>query len=195
MPRLVLHDAGEELGQDRMTGHRGQPVVAGERRQLVDRSPRHVHGDEVRPALGQERRAERAEVLGGTHVRAPAGDRLHARGVEEARQGAAVEGLLVEPAGEEGGDLRIVDGARREERAQVDDGVALDVLHVAERPHGLGREGMPWHLRPVDPREVERAGPSDVAVEIEVVHALPYGRRRPADGIGPAIHPPCGRRR
>jgi hypothetical protein len=66
-----------------------------------------------------------------------------------------VERLLVEPAGEERGDVRIVDGARGEELAHVDHRVALDVLHVAERAHGIGAEGDPADVFPRDPVEVD----------------------------------------
>jgi hypothetical protein len=58
--------------------------------------------------------------------------------LEEAREREAMERFFVEPAREERRDLRIVDGARGEERARVDDRVALDVLHVAERAGGFG---------------------------------------------------------
>jgi len=78
-------------------------------------------------------------------------------GGEEAGERAAVEGLLVKPAGEEGRHLGVIHGARREEGAQVNDGVRLDVLHVAERAQDVGGEAMAGDVVPVDAGEVEGA--------------------------------------
>src|SRR5438045_3103917 len=52
MPRLVAHDAGEELAQDGVAGYLGEALVADQRGELVDRAPGHVHADEVGPEPG-----------------------------------------------------------------------------------------------------------------------------------------------
>src|SRR5262249_23144007 len=122
---LVADDAGEEIVQDRVILGGGEELVAGERRQLVDRAPGHVHGDEVGPRLRQQRRRRRLDALGEARARATALRRRMAGGVEEAAERAAVERLLVEPAGEERRDLGLVERARLCELALVDDRVAL----------------------------------------------------------------------
>ena len=86
----------------------GEPPVAGERRELVDRAPRHVHRHEVGPRPGEPRRRQRLDPLRQALLGPHSRHDVVARGLEEARQGPRVERLLVEPAGEEGGDLGVV---------------------------------------------------------------------------------------
>src|SRR5437870_8965444 len=147
-----------------------EPAVAGERRELVDRSPRHVHRDEVRPRPGEPCRRHRLDPLRqallGSH---PKYD-VVACGLQEACQGPAMERLVVEPAGEEGGDLGVVERPRRQQRAQVDEGMCLDVLHVAERAYRLRRQRVARHVVPRDAGEIEGARPGNVGDEIEPVH-------------------------
>jgi hypothetical protein len=87
--------------------------------------------------------------------------------LQEAGERHAVKRLLVEPAGEEGRHVRVIDGAGGEERAQIHDRVALDVLHVPERADGSGGKGMRRNGGPVDGREVQRARSGHVHVEVE----------------------------
>src|SRR4029450_3833300 len=103
-----------------------------------------------------------------------------------------VEGLLVEPAREERGDLGIVDGAGGQERAQIDDGVALDLLHVAESADGGGAQRMTRDVVPGDSVEIQRARAAHPGVEVERggrrhgLHGLTryYGPRRGNGGPG-----------
>src|SRR4030095_1398873 len=54
--------------------------------------------------------------------------------------------------------------------SQIDDRVALDVLHVAQGPDGRTRKGMAVDVGPVDGREVERPGACDVGLQGEGGH-------------------------
>src|SRR5437667_110852 len=109
--RLVAHDAGEELGQDGVAGDVREALVADQRGELVDGAPGHVHADEVGPEHGDH--GGRARLRPLEQVLARTGSRRDRMpgGREEAGERAAVEGLLVEPAGEEG-HLGAVHGAR-----------------------------------------------------------------------------------
>ena len=69
---LVARDAREQLLEHRVAGEHRQALVAGERRQLVDRAPRHVDGDEVRPRAGDQRHGHRLDALDERRARAAA---------------------------------------------------------------------------------------------------------------------------
>ena len=99
----------------------------------------------------------------------PLAERM-AGGLEEPRQREPVERLLVEPAGEERRDVRLVDGPGRQELPQVDDGVRLDVLHVAEGPDRLGADGMPRDVGPGEGGQLDRTRARHVGLEVHRGH-------------------------
>jgi hypothetical protein len=63
-------------------------------------------------------------------------------GIEHLTDGLAVPMLLIIPAGEEGRDIRVTVGAGDEHVPEVADGVALDVVHVAQAAQGVRVEGL-----------------------------------------------------
>ena len=89
---------------------------------------------------------------------------------QEALEGEPVEGFLVDPARQERRHVGLVDGAGRQQRPEIDDRVALDVLHEAHRPDGFRRQGIPRDRRPIDRRQIERAGAQQVRIQVEIVH-------------------------
>ena len=170
VPALLLHDAPQELAQRRVPRRLGQPGVAGLGRPLVDGAPRHVQGDEG-PARegGRGDGAERAGRLAPPAPVAQRGDarrtRLLAVGLEHLPDGLAVPHLLEDPAGEEGGDRRVLVGRRQQEVAQVADGVVLDVVHVAQRAQRVGGQRLVPEVIEVDALQVQAARPGLVGVD------------------------------
>ena len=80
--------------------------------------------------------------------------------------------LLVDPAGEEGGDLRVLRRAGGQQVAQVDDRVGLDVHHVVHGHHVAVRERMVRDVVPVEVAEIELLRRAQVAVQVEVDDVL-----------------------
>ena len=70
-----------------------------------------------------------------------AGTRRARRGPRGPADRLAVPVLLVAPAGQEGGDVGVPVGPGEQEVPQVAHGVALDVVHVAQAPEGVGGQG------------------------------------------------------
>jgi len=168
VPRLVQRDPVEKLREHGMSGQLGEPPVAHERRQLVDGPPGHVQCAEVRPEPRQKGDTGGLQSLdeGLLPSRpAPGADRVAGR-LQEAREREAVKRLLVEPAGQERRDVRLVHRAGREKLAEVDDRVTLDVLHVAEGPDRFGRHRMARDVRPGERGEVDASRPRDVGIEV-----------------------------
>ena len=110
-----------------MVGAAHELVVAGQRRELVDRAPGHVQGDEVAHQQRAEHRGQQREPVTDAHLlahlrraRRAGGHRrraigqprlgrdLEAVGAQEVRERLAVPQLLVDPAREERRDVGIV---------------------------------------------------------------------------------------
>ena len=163
-----------------MRGPVRELAIRRERAELVDRAPGHVHGAEARPRRRQQRDDHRLAACAPAERAPRRRRRLVAVRVEYRRQRAPVRRLLIEPAGEELRDLRIVHGARAQQLAQVGDRVLLDVRHV-----GDGAQG-PLGQRAFDERGgIDRIGddqvrPADV-VGKRAVHATPYAAERGLD--------------
>jgi hypothetical protein len=116
-----------------------------------------------------------------------------ARRDEELRKRASMRGLLVEPGRQEPRQLRIVDGARRQELAKIDDGVALDGLHVAQRADRFGGQRLARDGRPLHGLAIEHTRTAHYGGEIEIVHHS-LVRRRPPFGFTAARLPWRARR-
>src|SRR5262249_61463191 len=69
-----------------------------------------------------------------------------------------------------------------QKRAQVDDRVALDVLHVPQGADRFRRHGMPRNIGPVDPGQVECAAPREIGVDVEGGHTTSDYVWRPPSG-------------
>ena len=167
MAALVLDHLAQELVEHRVIAAADQGVVAGQRRQLVHGSPHHVDGGEV---AGDDRAEHRrhepqpvadtgpdpqlapAARAGGHRGRAVGelrlGRDLDPVGAQEVGERLPVPQLLVHPAAQKGGDLRIGGHAGGEQVAQVDHRVRLDVHHVVEAHHVAVGEGVVRDLAP-----------------------------------------------
>ena len=109
----------------------------------------------------------------GGAVRQPRLDRLlDSVGAQEVRERLPMPELLVDPAGEKGGDVRIGGGAGREQVAQVDHRVGLDVHHVVHAHHVSVGEVMVGDLVPVEVTQIHLLGVAHVAVDVEVDDGL-----------------------
>src|SRR5437588_4738367 len=108
---------------------------------------------------GQRARAVRQAGLGRD---------LEPVGPQEVRERLAVPQLLVHPAGQERGDVRVLRRPRGQQVAQVDDRVCLDVHHVVEAHHVPVGQGVVGDVLPVDPGEVDLLRVAQVAVDVEL---------------------------
>jgi hypothetical protein len=109
-------------------------------------------------------------------------------GLEHPPDRLAVPHLLEDPAGEEGGDLRILVGRGQEEIAQVAHRVVLDVVHVAQRAQGLGREGFVSEVVEVDTGQIQPARPCFVGID-GGPHSAYYSDTRLRPDSGNFTHP------
>jgi len=184
---LVADDASEEVDEHRVRRELGESLVAGERGELVDGAPDHVHGGKVRPCARQDAHGLLLEPTDQVPPRALSHDRRMTRCGEEARERPPVERLLVEPARQERCHLGIVDDARREQLAHVHHGVALDVLHVEQRADGLGRQRRARDLVPCQAIEIQRTRALRPGIDPRLVHALTTGATGSSDGTAPSF--------
>ena len=115
VPRLVEDDAIEQIVQHGMVDQAREAAIASQRRELVDRAPGHVDGDEVWPGQREPGREARLDGLAQAPPRARTHLEVVPSGSDEAGERDPVEGFLVQPAGEERRDLGIVDRSGVEE--------------------------------------------------------------------------------
>ena len=189
VPALVLDDGVQQVDELGVVRLGDQAVVRREGGELVRRAPGHVERDEVVHHGRAEHRADVAELPTttepATDPQVPRGAgrvarvRLHplqVRGelpprlTEEPAERLAVPQLLVDPARQEGRDIGLVGRRGREQIAQVDRGVGLDVHHVCEAACLRLGERMAAHAVPGDAREIDALGRSQVPVEVESLH-------------------------
>ena len=95
---------------------------------------------------------------------------------EEAAERLPVPELLVRPARQERGDLRVEGRTRGEEVAQEHDRVGLDVHHVGEAPGLVLRDGMLADPVPSHGRQIDAPGGPQVLVDVELPRVHPHGR-------------------
>ncbi len=107
-----------------------------------------------------------------------------AGGLQEARQREPVERLLVDPAGKERRDVRVVHGPGRQELAEIDDGVGLDILHVAEGPDRLGANRVPRNVGPGEGGQLDGARTGDIGLKIHRGHRRQPTTIRPSRAKG-----------
>ena len=196
-----------------MPGLRDEPVVAGQRGELVERSPGHVQRDEVLEDSGGGQGGHVTHVSLRTDT--PADPRVagvpggvgrvspHPFAVwrevisglaEESAERLAVPELFVDPARKERRDLGIERGPGRQKVAQEDDRVRLDVHHVCEASRLSHRQRVVPDRFPGHARQVHLLRGAQISVEVEVVHGcsvVPPGSIRDVGAVGLAGQPPA----
>src|SRR5580658_7577684 len=112
-----------------MPGPGRQTAVTGLGGPLVYRPPRHLDGDHMLREGRTEAEHQRAQAVSAGKLASHRSDarptRRLAMRLQHLPQSVAVPVLLVAPAGQEGGDLRVSMGAGHEYVAQVAHGVVL----------------------------------------------------------------------
>jgi len=186
---LVLDDRVQEVDELGVLGLGDQAMVGREGRELVGGTPGHVQRDEVVHHGGSEHRADVAQLSLPAEptadplvprqpgrVRGAGGHpfeirrELPARLTQEPAERLTVPQLLVDPARQERGDVRLVGRRRREQVPEIDRGVGLDIHHVREAARlGLGDRVAP-HALPGHAGEVDALGRTQVPVEVELLH-------------------------
>ena len=172
MAPLVLDDAAEQILEYRMPGLADKGPITGERRELVDRSDRQVHGREVleqpRPDHGRQEADAVLEAQVGAHVRdAVLRVELDPVEIQELADVLAVPQLLVVPAREECGEDRVHAGAGDEQVREVQRDVIFDVHHVVETEQVPFRQRVGGHGLPINPRDVQLPGLLFVPLDAE----------------------------
>jgi hypothetical protein len=149
-------------------------------RPLVDRSPRHVQGDEVVAQYSARRhRHEWPKTVAQTEGPPQASDALFTgyfavRG-EDFGDRLAVPELLVDPETEEGCDLGIRMRRAQEQVPEVTHRVKLDIVHVAQAAQCGGVERLTVkRIGKVEVCPFQAAGAALVGLEVEV-HVLTFG--------------------
>src|SRR3954451_12061626 len=138
MARFVADDAVEKLIEDWVTVLLREAAVRLNGRALVHGTPRHVQSEEILPRGRHHLRDSTVDAIHPRRARADARRDGMPRAIEELRERASMHAFFVEPADQKRTDVRVFERAPGEDRSRKDDGVTIDVQHVADALEDVG---------------------------------------------------------